>query len=387
MYRKIIINCFAIVIPVLLLVSVTNYKNDSAFVFNKRSDEIAKIVVDGRNAAIKYVPAYWGDLQASVITERKKRGKLAPMDILVFGTSRSSEINSLIFEGHTFFNCPVPGGNVLDYIGLYGLYKSNALLPKYLIINIDPWTFHGKKIVKLNKKEEKVADSLMPLVVSRDLEESFNYAAESLGINYRPKTHSNSEFSYIEFFENLFSLSYFQLNSDAIFSDVIYPTEKEDEISYFVIRKDGGYSLAIQSNIDSLKVKKRTKDYIEVHKDRFFLASDTTNVYFDYLKKLLLCLKNDGVVPIVYFSPINPLAYENLAPPEVVPIELVINKFCKNEDIKVVGSFNPHLYGYHSIGNNYMDAVHPVKSLVNNIFYQHRTDLQEIGIKVSKQRD
>ena len=78
-----------------------------------RSSEIASILVSGNNAAIKYVPSNWGDLQTAVVTENIKRGRLVPKEIMVFGTSRSSEISSELFHGASMFNCVIPGGNIL----------------------------------------------------------------------------------------------------------------------------------------------------------------------------------------------------------------------------------------------------------------------------------
>jgi hypothetical protein len=152
----------------------------------------------------------------------------------------------------------------------------------------------------------------------------------------------------------------------------------------FVIRSDGSYSSILQSQIDSNWVKMFALKFIEIQKSTLIIASDTSNIYFDYFKKLLIALKKDGVIPIVYISPINPLVFDNICPDMHVALEDNIDSFCKENLILRVGSFNPHKYGYHTAAKLWRDAYHPVSSVVSNIFNSHREQLKTIGINVEQ---
>jgi hypothetical protein len=381
-YYKIILKTLALAMPILVLLVTVNYFIDGAFVFNKRSNEIAKILVSGRNAAVKYVPAHWADLQISVINERKRYEKFSPTQILVFGTSRSSEIVAKLFPDNTFFNCVLPGGNFLDYIGLYGLYKKNLMLPKYLIISIDPWTFHERKLVTIKNKNHSIADPASELSVNPDLVEYYNYASTYLGLTVENSSRTEKT-ENIQKLKELFSPTYFQINSKSILAKVIFETAEETEPSYFVVRNDGGYSLALESDVDSNSVQKKSLEFIEIHKNNFFLSSDTSNIYFQLFQNFLTTLQSDNVTPIIYFSPVNPIVYDALVENSGVALEHAITLYAVRKKIKVIGSFNPHKYGIHYTDKHFMDAYHPVKSVVKDIFIHHRLDLEGIGLKIA----
>ncbi|MEI6090064.1 MAG: DUF1574 family protein [bacterium] len=383
MYKKFFIRLSLLVIPLVILILFVNIKVDSGFVIHNRSTEIAKILVSGSNAGIKYVPSKWGGLQIAIVKERLKSDKNPKKDIIVFGTSRSSEINSEIFPENTFFNCAMPGGNVLDYIALYGLYKRNKILPKYLIISIDPWSFHARKSVTIDKKIQFISDTTIPLEVNKDLVKDYQYALKSLNI----KTNANfvttgNKLSFDNIIE-LFNPNYFQINIKSIFDKMVIKTNQSSIESYFVLRSDGGYSLTPQSQIDSLNVKDEAFKFIKIRNLDLFIKFDTTSNYWLYFRKLLAKMKADGVTPIVYISPINPIVYSNLAKSSKVDLEKQIEKFCKANGILIVGSFNPNKYGYRRVSNFFMDAYHPVNSVVKDVFYQHATDLKAIGLNVS----
>lgn len=383
MYRKFFLNLLLLIVPLLILVLWVNIKVDCGFAINTRSTEIAKILVSGKNAGIKYPPSNFGSLQNEIVEEQLKSKKPAAKDILVFGTSRSSEINSAIFSQNSFFNCVVPGGNILDYIALYGLYKQNNLMPKYLIISIDPWTFHSRKLKKVNKQIQQDYDASKPLSVNKYLTDDFEKGLAYLNLKYPfPKSRGNQYLSFDNLVE-LFSPNYFQLNIRLLNSKMVISTEKENEPSYFIVRKDGGYSLAFQSGIDSVIVSRKSWKFVNDFKSKFFFSSDTATLYFEYFKTLMFALKKDKVIPIVFFPPVNPIVFDNLSSSMKVAIEDKVRSFCEQNRIIVIGSFNPHRYGYNCVGNFFIDEYHPVKSVVNKIFSYHQDNLKSIGITVS----
>ncbi len=381
MYKKLILKIAILVIPLTILIVIINIKVDSGFLLNDRSRKIARIFASGRNAGIRYVPSDWGFLQIAIIEERLNQKDTLSKDILVFGTSRSSEISSDIFPQNTFFNCAIPNGNVLDYIALYGLYKRYEMLPKYLIIAIDPWTFHARKSIKTNKEIQAVSDISIPLRVNSDLINDCYTGLKFLelyGTNFKLKKNNNS-FNDIAGF---FSPNYFQNNIRSIFDSKknIIETDSINVNSYFVILSDGSYSLAQRSRIDSVSVKDVSYKFVNIHKSKFFISSDTNSIYFGYFKKLLISLKKEGVTPLVYISPVNPILFDNLSDSARVPLEEKIDLFCKENIITRIGSFNPHKYNLNSVSNFFVDGYHPVKSVVENIFYYHKNELMTIGL-------
>jgi hypothetical protein len=301
MYKKFLLKTALLVIPFALIIFIVNIKVDSGFVFNNRSSQLAKILVSGRNAGILDLPSTssWGGIQIAIVNERLKLKKNCVKDILVFGTSRSSEINSAIFPHNSFFNCVMTGGNILDYIALYGLYKQSKILPKYLIISIDPWSFHSRKGIIVNKEIQYISDPTIPLKINPDLVNDYYTGLDFMGIHYAKTFGLNNQTQLFDNIIELFNPNYFQLNLPSLFRKTVIETDHLSLNSYFVIRSDGGYSLAQQSQIDSVSVKDKSYNFVNMAKANFFISLDTSTFYWAYFKQLLISIKKDGIVPIV----------------------------------------------------------------------------------------
>lgn len=380
MLKRFLINILVLLIPLSIIMLMINTYKDCGFIINDRSTEIAKILVSGNNAAVKFIPTNWGNLQTSIVEQQLIQGKVSPKKILVFGTSRSSEINSDLFPGNTFFNCVLPAGTILDYIALYGLYKRNGLLPKYLIISIDPWTFHSRRSIVVNKITQNIADSTLPLLVGKELLKDYYYGSNYLGISKDNSITKPYLLTAATKIIELFNPDYFQLNLKNFRNKMVIRTDKDYVSYYFLIRSDGGYSLALQSEIDSNLVIEKSREFVKIHKSNFFLSSDTNTIYFEYFKKLVINLIKEDVTPVVYISPVNPYVFDNLSGSKEIVLEKKMEVFCKDNKILLVGSFNPHKYGYDKTKNFFIDAYHPVKSVVNSIFFRHKIEFQNIGI-------
>ena len=365
--------------PFVLFILAINIIVDSGSIIKDRGAEIAKILASGKNAGIKFIPSDLGSLQTALVQEQKKKNAPAK-DILVFGSSRASEICANIFPKNTFYNCAIPGAHILDYIALYGLYKQNKMLPKYLLISIDPWTFHSRKTITVKKELIYVADTSTALIIKKGFLSDYKNGLSYLG--FKDDSPADKR-NYSGLFQNmigLFNLNYFQLNLKSSFSKMVVETNRDYLNSYFIIRNDGSYSLAAHHEIDSNWVIKKSKINIDIQKSNFFIPQDTSTIYFEYFKKLLISLKNDGVTPIVYISPVNPIIFDGLSDSMNVELENTIAAFCKQNSIVVIGSFNPHKYGYNYVANFFIDDVHPIKSVVYNIFNFHKNELKTIGI-------
>jgi hypothetical protein len=383
MLKQFLLKTCILIFPLLLFILFTNIKIDSGFVMHDRSDQIADVLISGKNAVVKYIPSEWAALQLAVVRERKKLHDTIPKDILLFGSSLSSEVNSDIFPEHSFYNCALPGASFLDAIALYGLYKENRMLPEYLIINIAFSSFHSRKSVTVDNEIHYVADATTPLNVNFKLLNEYKQGKEYLGIEDDVGENDNSNGTDLKDILELFSPDYFQLNFWSLSEGNIVSTDSLTYKDFFVIRSDGGYSLVEQSKIDSVKVKTKAEKFAQIHKSNFFIPSDTTSVYWSYFEKLMFALKKDGVEPVIFITPVNPIVFQKLSNSDEVDLEKKIKNFCGENEILIIGSFNPQKYGIYYTSNFYIDAYHPVKSVVNTIFYCHKDDLKEIGITVS----
>jgi hypothetical protein len=273
-------------------------------------------------------------------------------------------------------------------MALYGLYERRHAMPKYLIISLDPWSFHARTEVNINGNYQQVSDLSKPLLVNRDLFQDYKTGIRDLHFKY-DDAQSQAGRDLLQVGKELLNPSYLRLNLMSLGGKLIFGTDADSINGYFVIRKDGGYSLLSPSKIDSNAVQNRvlnmvdnSKTYSKDGKPDLFVAADTASRYYGYFKTFLIDLKNSGTIPIVYISPLNPVLYDGLKPADGVRLEDNIRSFCKANDIEMVGSFNPHPYGYHTGGKHFIDGYHPVRSVVEHVFSQHRQDLEKIGLSV-----
>ena len=123
-----------VVCPVMLLVIFTNYRVDPANIFSSKKyvAGIADILSKGHN--VDNITNYDQRLLQEQMALRLHR----PPDVLVIGSSRVMEIGADFFPGKQVLNCGVSHANINDLIALVGLFDSLHLLPRHLVINLDP---------------------------------------------------------------------------------------------------------------------------------------------------------------------------------------------------------------------------------------------------------
>lgn len=133
--RKLFIKLSLIIVPVALMVCLTNWRIDPANRFTGRQFTvgIAEILSKGHNV---------GNLsnynERLLQEEMVKRLKSSP-DIVVIGSSRIMEIGTPLFPGRSVLNCGVSHANMDDLLGVIGLLDSLGRLPKTLVIGVDPY--------------------------------------------------------------------------------------------------------------------------------------------------------------------------------------------------------------------------------------------------------
>jgi hypothetical protein len=64
--------------------------------------------------------------------------QVAP-EVLLLGTSKSKVISSEFFPGKTFYNASLNGSGLDDLVLIYGIYESRGLIPREVILEVNPW--------------------------------------------------------------------------------------------------------------------------------------------------------------------------------------------------------------------------------------------------------
>jgi hypothetical protein len=116
---------------------------DPAHLFDggRYEEAVARLLLEGRH--VSGVSDYdERRVQAHVVA-----GLDAPPDVLAVGSSRLMQLRREQFPGARFFNAAVSGASGEDLAAIYELYRSRGLLPRRLVVGLDPWVLnrnHGQ---------------------------------------------------------------------------------------------------------------------------------------------------------------------------------------------------------------------------------------------------
>ncbi|MCI5057044.1 MAG: DUF1574 domain-containing protein [Flavobacteriales bacterium] len=308
-------------LPILILLFTVNYFGDAARIFDTEYEKkMAEILMNG-----SYVT------NISNYDERVFQKELinslnnAP-EVLVLGSSRTMLINSEYFPNQPFFNNSVSGASIEDIIALYQIYKERDILPKKIIIGIDPWLLNKNNGQMRWKSLEYFYNSYNNNKVDFSLAESLSYK-----------------------YSELFSLSYFQASIKSLpklFSGMSKPIATQEKYNETNTKLSDGslvyradYRNATQNDINS-KIERYIAGNI-YSIENFETISDEIWTEF---QNFISTLRKEHISIEFFLCPYAPIVYDKIAKeyPNVVQSESLIVNFAHDKGIRVHGSFNPY---------------------------------------------
>lgn len=308
-------------IPVLILLFTVNYFGDAARIFDSEYEkEMAKILMNGSFAT--NISNYDERLfQKELIINKTK----AP-EILVLGSSRTMLINSKYFPNQTIFNNSVSGASIEDIIALFQIYIECNILPRRLIIGIDPWL--------LNQNNGQLR--------WKSLEDFYN--------KYKKRDVTLAKNSLYQYSE-LYSLSYFQASIKALpklFSETPRPIATKERYNLTnTILTDGSlvYSSRIRNQTQE-QINLKIKNYIvgDVYSLENF--DDISFEIWSEFQNFILYLISLNITVEFFLAPYPPMVYDYITKnyQNVINTEDLIIDFSNINGIKLNGSFNPYKF-------------------------------------------
>jgi hypothetical protein len=326
----------------LFLISV-NYWGDSAKLFHTSyENKIADIIFSNQNAT--NISNY-----NDRVFQKELINKLnSKPDILVIGSSRTMLINSTYFKNEKVINNSVSGASIEDLIAIYQMFKNKNLLPKKIILGIDPWLFNEK-----NNQTRWQS-------IGNEYNAFFKKSAEI------EENILNNEV------KQLFSLSYFQASfrnlpnvilgiSDPIGTENIYNQSNTKLV-------DGSISYGKKyREVSNEQIKGKAQLYISGRIYSIENYNEISPRIFNEFEKLCdEILKND--IELSFFlAPYHPIVFEKFEKDYqiVLEVENKISEFALEKNIKLLGSFNPVKIGIDNSG--FYDGMHSKESTIKDI--------------------
>lgn len=342
--KKVVASFLILIVPLCLLLVGVNYFVDPANVFNaaKFVDAVYDITVSGLNAdgVSNYADRLFVEKRISAMDE-------AP-DVMVYGSSRSAQIDSLI-AGASCFNASVSGATLEDVVSIYEISRTKGLAPKRVVLCVEPWFFDShKNDARYGLYLSKYYESF----INRNIDVEYSYEGESLA-------ESNAR--------ELFSLEYFQSGANSLFGSSVnehrFPTATESlETNSGMIKSDGSfvypnsYLRASDSDI-LLRKEEALEGIISSLRDSGGIDQNKKAVFESLVKDIL----SDGSSLTILISPYDPYVFGEIqavpaANENLSDIESYLGRFCEETGATLVGSYDPAKCGFSSA--SFIDALH-----------------------------
>lgn len=327
-------------------VAGVNYKVDSLGLLKESTlDQVAKELSEGN------IIAGLSNIDERIFRKKQIEHLKNDVKYIALGSSRIMQLRKNMFsndKSNNFQNYSVSGATLEDYIALLQVHVNKfGKLPKNIIFGLDAWIFNKynghSKYLSLNKEYlefMKTLDSKVTIV-------------------QKNKSKASYLLSFDYFKENLKSVSKKQ---NYYFVDTI-------DVDAALKMPDGSIYYPYKHRFPNLKeVNKSAKSYASGKVYSLEKYMELSNI--KRFEKLINYLKMNKVNIYFYLTPYNPISYDILIKNKkykmIVQAEKYLLSFAKKNNIKVVGSYNPHKYNLKN--THFFDGMHILDSGYKIIF-------------------
>jgi hypothetical protein len=341
--NRFIIKTSVFAIGILILLISVNYWGDAAKIFHTGYERnIANIIFENKNATniSNYDERI---LQKELINKIKSKP-----DILILGSSRTMLINSSYFENKKLINNSVSGASIEDCIAIYQMYKAKNILPKKIILGIDPWLFNENNGQQRWHSLQKEYYNFF----SKTIHKQKNILSD--------KTQQLVSFSYFQ--SSLRSLPAVILGkSNPIPSNKMY-----NESNTKIIDGSLAYSEKYR-NVSVEDVNNKAKNYIANQIYSIENFDKISPKIFNEFNKLCKEIKTNDIELSFFLAPYHPLVYKKIKEDYKVVLEeenKIIN-YANQNNIRIFGSFNPVKIEIDNTG--FYDGMHSKEKTIQKI--------------------
>lgn len=344
---------FLLLIPIPISMILINFFYDPAHLYTGGRYEkgIANYLLAGKNVA--GVTNY----DSHLLQEYYIQGLTGRKDVIVLGSSRSLSLKSDIFKTKSFFNNSINSARIDDYEYVYNLYRDKSLIPRTVVIGVDPW------ILYRNKSNLKGANTSS--IIIKKVGPALTIISHIFHVGITQDKISK--------YYQLISPSYFQ-RSFSLFTKSL--ADSNNSSKYFAI-SDPNDSRIIKYADGSMNLNTDKKDKEQIRQSAVSYDPIPLLGGFEELDKGLInhfqhfvdLLQSDGVEVIFYLPPFHPITYKNLINSKygiIIDAQDYFVSLAAKKGIKVFGSYNPQDYNLDE--SLFADGSHPAELAPKIIF-------------------
>lgn len=347
--KSFLINIFYILLILFSLLISFNYFFDSYGFFKKNNniDFATKAVASGK------MIAGMSNYDERIFQKKVFENFAEKPECIVIGSSRSMLIESkMIQHNRKFFNHSVSGASLEDYIAIIGFYDKKNILPKKVILGIDPWIFNKNND---QKRWQSLNDDYLYMMTNIAHINTKMVLSEDKNIYLQLINFENTKSNFLHFKQILKGESNIKIINN-------------ENIDAMIKRSDGSivypFETRHKKNITTLM---EAKSYISGPMYSIENFNELSNIKL--FEQLISYLKNKHVEVVLFLPPYHPLVYQYLSGNQkyksVLYSEYYLKKYSNKSQIKIFGSYNPNIYNFTSI--DFTDGMHGKSSVADRI--------------------
>lgn len=340
-----------LILPILVLVISTNYLVDPGNIFKTNSHEkqMDKALSSGYNIAFTVTMSQLDEVRLLKYRINAIENSSVP-DILAIGSSRAFALQSSLFEPNSFYNASISSCKLGDLIAIFNLFDSAHLLPKTLIIGVDPDFFVLNPLPK-----ENLTKNFVKALSSMHFDLSLNEKILLIWSEINMKMKKINELFSPAYFQDALKILAFQkFNFKSYLNDessknslkMAYYATYESFAPGGVVFADGSRQLSnasrqLSGNAKIYNLDKQMVLMERIKSNSYNLRSDSIKLFesfINYLQKkkikIIFLLVPEHTRFYNYEKSLHPL---NFAP---LVVEDYLIKFAAGNDIQIIGSYD-----------------------------------------------
>jgi hypothetical protein len=279
-----------------------------------------------------------------------------PVQVLIFGSSRSMPIRQDLFRGLSFFNASVTGGTLDDDLALYYLYQKKGWHPKIVMISLDQWLINKNTLLFPWKMALALESNALKIILKKP-------QPRWLSAYYH-------WFANIDRYSQLFSIYYFKASIINYASALITnPTQQQlAQFPHCSLQFPNGTRLTSNREEATAAAQAIFSGTQDIQRSSMPLVLDQEKMQL--LDNFVNYLQHSGVTVVFYLPPYEPASYRALQKDpnyHVVSIsEHYFLDLAHKYHLSVIGSYDPTQLNLNS--DYFIDDVHLKKAGIDQIF-------------------
>jgi hypothetical protein len=367
-----------LLVPFLLAIALFNWRVDPACLFvPSYEEEVVALLLQGKNVA---GPRNYDIRRQHVLYAE---GLKKPKDFLILGSSRSYGIVSSFFDTNSLYNASVSSCILKDYVGIYGVFRRQDLLPKTLVLGAEPWFF--------NHKNPRTTDA------TPALEADYQAMIELLGIQRQDADGEGEKKGIFPEMDPRLR-KYLELISPAYFQhslkSQLAPEDAGPAVSKQTPKTDAKHCREAVPPEEPMRYADGSAPYGKGYNNRpptdalvdaARMASPPISYVEDYasfdpdlveeFERLVDRMQQDKVSVVFFLPPLHPLLYTKVSTTpqyqRVVEAERYFRNYAQQKGISVCGSYDPQVCGVES--TDFVDGWHLRNEGFAKIFRPEKT--------------